>query len=276
MFAGDGRAYAKGTFLRGNDGKPIVPGSATAVAVTDWDGDGDLDLVVGVISGNVLFLPNEGTKSEPRFGKERPVLAAGKPIVANDGGPCVADWDGDGTEDLILGDGEGSVRWFRAKRNGLGVPVLAAAKILVKAQGFLPTSVVNRPMARTKPAVADWNGDGKLDLLVGDFWTRTRVEPVPAAKRAEVARMQKQFAAAQNLFVQRASLADAAARKAVGLLPGATLSAHRRAAYAKEYNRVLAADPQFKKANATMSAIRGKLPRASSSLGGYVWVYLRR
>ena len=61
-----------------------------------------------------LVLPGIKGKGTPRFGESRPVLAAGKPIkVAGDAAPVVADWDGDGKPDLLVGAEDGSVVWYR-------------------------------------------------------------------------------------------------------------------------------------------------------------------
>lgn len=157
------------------DGTAIQEGKASAVALADWDADGDHDLIVGNIRGSVVLVPNEGSAREPRWGAARKVLAGGQAIrMDGDAGPCVADWDGDGFQDLLVGSDDGSVHWFRnlAKQ---GEPQLAASVLLLEADDFDaehkgdPT----RPAARAKVCVADWNGDGRQDLLVGDVSWRT-------------------------------------------------------------------------------------------------------
>jgi hypothetical protein len=141
----------------------------------DWNGNGKIDLIIGNIEGAVFLVPNHGTAQKPAFGEATRLNADGKPVMAEggDAGPCVADWDDDGKPDLVLGSGSGKVTWYR----NVGTreePKLAASQPLIEKAGGPFTSVesVDNPDRcgmRTKPAVADWNGDGKLDLLVGDF-----------------------------------------------------------------------------------------------------------
>ena len=85
--------------------------------------------------------------------------------------PVAADWDADGKLDLILGSEDGSVFWYR-NAGTPGAPKLEAARVLV---GESPvgwsgdeTRVKGEWGLRVKPCLVDWNGDGRLDLLLGD------------------------------------------------------------------------------------------------------------
>ncbi len=147
-------------------------GTASAAHAFDGDGDGDLDLIVGEIGGSVWLVPNEGTPKAWSFGKERALEAGGKAIrVSGDAGPFVADWDGDGLPDLLVGEGDGSVSLFR-NAGKAGAPVLEGKRVLVPspAASEKPATAPVRGI-RSKVCAADWNGDGRLDLLVGDFAT---------------------------------------------------------------------------------------------------------
>jgi VCBS repeat protein len=140
--------------------------AASAASAVDWDGDGDLDLLVGNISGQIYWLENRGTKTQFSFEERQPLQAGGSALSAEggDGHPVAADWNGDGTLDLFIGCGDGSVLFCRGVRKGAAGPPALQAPVPVMAGG--ERLVVGM---RTKVFVHDWNEDGQLDLLVGNF-----------------------------------------------------------------------------------------------------------
>jgi hypothetical protein len=192
----------------------LVTGCASALAVADWNGDGLLDLIVGDIRGHVSVYLNEGSRQQYAFGKPVRLKANGKEIMVphGDAGPCVADWDGDGLADLIVGCGDGSVIFYR----NIGTarePKLAEGQVLIPA-GTIEYDIDKMSMqptrgVRAKVCVVDYNGDGLPDLLVGDLSNQKPNVPEPTveqkkkqdAAKAELAKLQSDYGSlVQKIF----------------------------------------------------------------------------
>jgi hypothetical protein len=177
FFKGQGKgAFAAPVKLQ-REGKDINLGPSSTVFAVDWRGTGRRDLLVGNMQGDLYLLPNDGTKTNPAYGTPRKLEAGGQAIRAphhGDSQPVAADWDGDGMLDLIVGWGDGSVVWYR-NVGSKAEPKLAEGIPLVKAAPWpnsddnAPPTKDKKPGVRAKVCVVDWNSDGHLDLLVGDF-----------------------------------------------------------------------------------------------------------
>lgn len=166
----------------------LLTGCASSVGVADWNGDGLLDLIVGDIRGYVSVYLNEGSKERFTFGKPTRLKANGKEIVVphGDAGPCVADWDGDKLLDLIVGCGDGSVIFYRNVGTAQE-PKLAEGEVLIPPAKieYDPDKMSQEPTrgVRAKVCVADYNGDGLPDLLVGDFTNQKPKQPELTAEQ---------------------------------------------------------------------------------------------
>jgi hypothetical protein len=125
--------------------------------LADLDGDGDTDALVGVGSGDLLFFENTAVAGTPSFAP-----AVTNPFgLANAGGyasPDLADLDGDGDLDALVGNGAGQLVWFQNTGSAVA-PAFAAG---ITNPFGLATLVFS-----ASPDLADLDGDGDLDAFVG-------------------------------------------------------------------------------------------------------------
>jgi hypothetical protein len=278
----EGRNFNAPQKLTHPDGSEIQEGQASSVALADWDADGDFDLIIGNFYGSVVLVPNEGSAKEPRWGASRKVQATGSAVsVDGDAGPCVADWDGDGAFDLLVGSSGGAVHWFR-KLAKHGEPQLAAPVLLVEGDensGHNEGDAV-RPGERTKVCVTDWNGDGRQDLLVGDMHSRT-MKPPPTPSADEQRQLDEANALFRKLSERKRQLRDDMERKIreeKGWTEDRALTDVENDWFFNETFRRLYEIDEFCKLQEEMEGpldvIRRFQPETETH--GYVWVCLRK
>jgi len=141
-------------------------------AAVDWERDGDLDLVLGSFQGQFFVRLNEGTPQTPAFAmKSVQLKAADVPIEVpgRDAIPKVADWDGDGRFDLLSGSGSGGVYWLRNVGSETSPEFAPPEEIVRPAELGNTSTEPTWPGQRTQVCPTDYDGDGDLDLLVGDY-----------------------------------------------------------------------------------------------------------
>jgi hypothetical protein len=263
-------------------------------APVDWDADGDLDMLIGCFDGALKLRINEGDAKAFVFAAEnQKVEAAGEPLkVSAHLCPVTADWDDDGQWDIVAGSDDGSVTWFRNVGKP-GAPEFAAGVVLVEKHEGNGYNLLRwgeddvRPGIRSQVEVTDFNDDGKLDLLVGDFCTA--YAPKPDLTPAQREEMQAIIEKAAEIGKPLSEKMEALQKDFAERYPGEEIySDEATEAWSKAY-RALREGPEAKRADENgaefVRRIRPLLAETqrevddSSDLAlshGYVWLYLRK
>ena len=142
---------------------------APRIFATDILKSGKKDLVIGNYLGEVLLVPNSGSAQSPEFKQPQNISQLVVPTMKDPGkrwgnvfAPSVWDWNRDGKDDVLLGEGSYSANNIHLLANvGSGArPVFDENNRFVLAYGD--------GLEQLTPAVVDYNGDGAPDLLVAE------------------------------------------------------------------------------------------------------------
>ena len=179
-------SYTTGFKLNGEDNSPLVMHLQMIVPTAiDWDDDGDQDLIVGDEDGRVALVEHTGKisngapvfKQPAYFQQEAETLKFGALAT-----PYAHDWDRDGDEDLVVGNTAGNIAVF-SNLDGTGTQW--SAPELIEADGKVfrvlagPSGSIQGPAEAkwgyTTLSVADWDGDGRDDILYNSIWPRIQL-----------------------------------------------------------------------------------------------------
>jgi hypothetical protein len=141
--------------------------SCPRFSAADWRKRGVFDLLIGNLSGELLFVPNSGTARQPVYAQPFSIDRARvqsndkNRLWANLLAPAAWDWNGDGRLDLLTGEGTYSANAIHLLENiGGDVPRFTDVKHTRIAYGDGREHLI--------PTIVDYNGDGNPDLLVAD------------------------------------------------------------------------------------------------------------
>ncbi|MHC4460238.1 MAG: FG-GAP-like repeat-containing protein [Planctomycetota bacterium] len=172
--------FAKGVVIA-HDDLYVQPSGHPRLKVADFTGDGLLDFVVDRAweltdlnhplkrDYGALF-KNTGTATSPKWQRTDAYHGA---AYTEEFQMCDAvrqnvvravDWNNDGKTDLIAGDCDGFVWYFRNQTNNL-FPVFTEGRKL--RSGGRPLSLANNN-GHARHDICDWNNDGRKDLIASD------------------------------------------------------------------------------------------------------------
>ena len=181
-------------------GPADLKGGYTVLSVADWDGDGLPDIIVNSIWGKIEWFRNLGSKDGLKLAPAQPVRVAwegetpkpawnwwtpepGTLVTQWRTTPVAMDWNGDGLTDLIVLDQEGYLAYYerfctpggelllrpgRRIFHGTNCSLYSAKKGVVEtSEGLLRLNDgIGGQSGRRKICFIDWDGDGRLDLIV--------------------------------------------------------------------------------------------------------------
>jgi hypothetical protein len=118
----------------------------------DLDGDGDMDLLVGDFNGFIQYFENTSSNNNLTF---LPIENVGNIDLSGNSVPTLGDLDGDGDLDMLVGQLNGSLVFYRNVGN--------TSQYNFQMEPFDDIEVENN----SAPELLDVDGDGDLDLILG-------------------------------------------------------------------------------------------------------------
>jgi hypothetical protein len=139
-------------------------GSYSWIHVADWNSDGLLDVLCGESNGTIFLMINEGVLGAPLFNSSSKLKDGASTLdVGSRSSPTVVDLNLDGKKDLLSGESGGTIRYYENIGTDEDPLFNGYAKLSVDGKvidvGYDP-----------HPDVVDWDDDGILDVITGEFY----------------------------------------------------------------------------------------------------------
>lgn len=135
------------------------------------------DLIVGGEGAiNYYRFQGLGADGVPTYAAAQPVLGE-RSLIYTGSLPVLnsVDWDGDGVTDIVTGNSEGKILFFRNHGTNAspdfrdGEPLAANGEVIHIQQGYVALQGPDEARwGYVSPVVVDWNGDGRPDILSSD------------------------------------------------------------------------------------------------------------
>jgi len=185
-----GLEFDSGVAVAGPDGRPLALSQNVhvpiAVARAQASGSGrprPPALLVGAEDGFVQRLqPRPGSSVVPAYDDPEPVCQPHPPLHPGiEPVPAVCDWSGDRRHDLIVGTGGGWLLWYPDLGGADSVRRYGEARVLrtttgpIRVQAGATGSIQGPSEAKwgyLSPTAADWNRDGRPEILASDVMGR--------------------------------------------------------------------------------------------------------
>ncbi len=156
---------------------PLALGDLPPISAGDVDGDGLIDLIAGNDGGQLLFIKNVGTATQPAFANPTYPLCGGKALLVQPGYrgslqgpgeavwgytcPMLYDWNGDGRLDVLLNSSLSEIKVLLQEQAGEDGPVFTEPR-----QMYCDGLALNLCW-RSQVAVTTWGKEGGPICMIG-------------------------------------------------------------------------------------------------------------
>lgn len=176
----EGLGFSDRRYMVDENGNMLHHPSISASVCAYPESKGGINHIIAGGEGAVYFYRFTGrfTKNgDPIFKEPVPVLQEKADLYAGTlPVPSTIDWDGDGILDLIVGNSEGFVLFFKNIGDNTNPAFLPGERVQaggkeIQIQAGYSGSVQGTPESRwgyLSPTAVDWTGDGLTDIIIGD------------------------------------------------------------------------------------------------------------